>query len=132
MRRTGEADINDSEKSYISNKTADNLAIASLVLAVIAMFGVIPLSGFPFIISCAMIDWDGCTNLDPALEFFSYACFSSIAASILAIILGFISYSAAEKDSTTGIIAVVSIGIGIIVWPLALVTGFILWLGSMW
>jgi len=102
------------------------------VLAVIAMFGVIPLIGFPFIISCVMIDWLGCTNLESALGFFSYACFFSIAASILAIILGFISYSVAEKDSPTGIIAVVSIGMGIIVWPLALFTGFLLWLGSMW
>ncbi len=108
------------------------MAIASLVLAVIAMFGVIPLSGFPFIISCAMVDWLGCTNLESALGFFSYACFSSVAASILAIILGFISYSVAEKDSSTGIIAIVSIGMGIIVWSLALFTGILLWLGSMW
>ena len=110
------------QRSFISNKTADNLAIASLVLAVIAMFGVIPLSGFPFIVSCAIVNWLGCTNLESALGFFSYACFSSIAASILAIILGFISYPVAEKDSTTRIIAIVGIGIGIIVWPLVLFT----------
>ena len=121
-----------SEKKGISSTTKYRLAIASLVLAVIAMFGVIPLSGFLFIFSCEIVDWIGCTNIEYAIGFLDYLCYSSIAASILAIILGFISYQGAEKDSTTQILALVGIGIGLIVWPLVLFTGFLLWLGSMW
>ena len=121
-----------SEKKGFSSTTKNRLAIASVVLAVIAMFGVIPLSIFPLIISCTMVDWLGCTSIEPAIRFLSYLCFSSIAASILAIILGFISYSGAEEDSITQVLAVVGIGNGFIIWPLVLFTGFLLWLGSMW
>jgi hypothetical protein len=96
------------------------------------MFGVLPLSFFPYIISCAIADWNGCANLEYAIGFLNYACISSIAASVLAIILGFISSPGAEKDSTNRVLAVVGIGIGFIVWLLVLFTGLILWLGSMW
>jgi hypothetical protein len=120
-----------SRKEGVWSTAKDKLAIASLVLAVIAMFGVIPLSIFPFIISCEIVDWTVCTDIDNAVRFFYYLCLSSIAASILAIILGLISYPGAEKDSTTRVIAAVGMGIGFIVWPLVLITGFLLWLGSM-
>ena len=121
-----------SEKKGISSTTKDRLAIASLVLAVIAMFGVIPLSGFLFLISCEIVDWIGCTDIEYAIGFFDYSCYSSIAVSTLAIILGFISYPGAEKDSTTQILALVGIGMGFFVWPLVLFTGFLLWLVSAW
>lgn len=110
----------------------DKLAVASVVLAVLAMFGVIPLSIFPFIISCEIVDWIGCTDIDYAIRFFYYLCLSSIAASMFAIILGFISYRGSEKASTTRVIATVGMGIWFIVLPLVLITGFLLWLGSMW
>ena len=124
--------MSNQDENGISSTARDKLAIASLVLAVIAMFGVVPLALFPFYISCAIADWIGCTDIDYAVRFFYYLCLSSIAASILAIILGLISYQGAEKDSTTLVIAAVGMGIGLIVWPLVLLTGFLLWLGSMW
>ncbi len=120
------------DKKGISSTTRNRLAIASLVLAVFAMFGVIPLSIFPFIISCAIVEWIGCTNIEFAIGFLNYACFSSIAASTLAILLGFISYQGSEKDSITQVLAAVGIGIGFIVWLLVLFTGFLLWLGRFW
>lgn len=124
--------MSNQDENGISSTARDKLAIASLVLAVIAMFGVIPLSIFPFIISCEIVDWTVCTDIDNAVRFFYYLCLSSIAASILAIILGLISYPRAEKDSITRVIAAVGMGIGFIVWPLVLITGFLLWLGSIW
>ena len=105
----------DSEKKGLSSTTRNRLATASIVLAVIAMFGVIPLSIFSLIISCAVIDWIGCTNIEYAIGFLYYACFSSLAVSILAIILGFISYPGSEKESITQVLAAVGIGIGFIV-----------------
>lgn len=124
--------MSNQDKNGISSTARDKLAITSLVLAVIAMFGVIPLSIFPFFISCAINDWNGCTSIDDAVRFFFYLCLCSIAASILAIILGLTSYPGAEKGSITRVIAAVGMGSGFIVWPLVLITGILLWLGSIW
>lgn len=122
----------DIDKDIVLIRRSDRLAIASLVLAVMAMFGVVPLAIFPFFISCAVVDWIGCSEFDFALQYFYYTCIFSICASILAIILGILSHRAAEKESNSWIIASVGIGIGLIVWPLILVSGILLWLGSMW
>ena len=96
------------------------------MLAIIAFFGVFPLSRVPFSISCAIVDWTGCNNFEDGIGFLMFLWFSSIAASILAIILGFISYPGAEKGSTTRFLALGGIVIGFIVWPLVLYTGIYL------
>jgi hypothetical protein len=123
--KTREANISNSEKPFFSN-TRRGLAIASLVLAVIAMFGVIPISRLHFSISCAIIDWTGCTNFDDGIGFLMYSWFFSIVASILAIILGFILFLGAEKGSPNRFLALGGILIGFIVWPFVLFTGIYL------
>ena len=53
----------DLEKKQVPSLTSNRLAIASLVISVLAMFGVVPLAIFPFFISCAVVDWTGCTDI---------------------------------------------------------------------
>jgi len=110
-----------SEIKSISSTTKNGLAIASLVLAVIAMFGVVPLLGITSAIYCKIV-YGGC-NLDQFITFFSYSCFPSIAVSILAIIIGFISLIGSKKGDISRKISWGGIVIGFIYWPLALLTG---------
>ena len=116
----------------ISLSASNNMSIASLVFAVLAMFGVLPLAVFPFFISCVAIDWNGCTEFSYAVRFFFYSWLFSIATSIIAVILGIISHQTSETDTTTRIVASASIGIGMIAWLLIFLSGILIWLGSMW
>lgn len=116
----------------ISHSTSNKMSIASLVFAILAMFGVLPLAVFPFLISCVAIDWGGCTEFSYAVRFFFQSWLFSIAASIIAVILGIISHQTSEMDTTSLIVASASIGIGMIVWLVIFLSGILIWLGSMW
>jgi uncharacterized membrane protein len=105
------------------------LAIASLVLAVIAFFGVFPLSLVTGEIYCTIVGRIVCSEY--YYRSLMYLCYSSIAASILAIILGFISFHGSKEDDFSQIISQVAMALGIITILLAIFTRFMLFIGSV-
>ena len=111
---------------------SQGLAIASLLSAILAMFGVVPLSILLFFLFCEIANWIGCKDFNYAIQIFYFSWIFSIALSVLAIILGIFAHRAAEKESTSRVIASVGIGIGLLVWPLILISGLLVWLGSLW
>ena len=108
------------------------LAIGSLVCAVLAMFGVVPLAFFPFLLFCEIVDWIGCQEFDHAIRFFLFSMIFSIVMSTLAISLGFLSQRFGNAETTHRTIARAGIGIGLIAWLLIVLSAALLWLGSFW
>ena len=111
-------------------ETKKKLAIASLVLAYIALLGVYPLAIIGSNIYCMIVFGDSiffgdCTLYD-SREFVNSSCFPSAAVSILAIILGIISLLGAHRNARTWLFALSGIVLGIVYWPLAIVSGFTL------
>jgi hypothetical protein len=122
--------MTNSEMTEDKRGTKEKLAIASLVLAYIALFGVYPLAAIGSNIYCMIVFGDSivfgdCTYYDGS-KFFDYSCFPSAAANVLAIILGLISLLGAHKNARTWLFALSGIVLGLVYWPLAIVTGFML------
>lgn len=111
---------------------SQGLAIASLFFAILAMFGVVPLSILLFFLLCEILNWIGCKDFNYAIQFFYFSWIFSITLSVLAIILGIFSHRAVDKESPSQVIASVGIGLGLLVWPLILISGVLVWLGSLW
>ncbi|MFC1923624.1 hypothetical protein ACFLY4_10095 [Chloroflexota bacterium] len=90
----------------ISDRTVNRIAIASLALAGIALFGVAP--------------------LNILFDFSQTICFwfagVSLVCSIIAFVLGLSSFLYSDKGSRTRFIAALAIFIGIIAWPIFLIT----------
>jgi hypothetical protein len=120
------------EEKKVSSKASHRFAIASLSFSVIAMFGVVPLVIFLYFISCTISNWAGCTEIDYAVRFFNNACLSSIIASVIGVILGIIAHNGSEEGTSTRILASAGIGMVLFVFPLVLITGFLIWLARIW
>ena len=119
VREKWEAKMTDSEKTEDKKGIKEKLAIASLVLAITALFGVYPLGLFGLSIYCTIVL--DCA-FDNASKFFNFSCYPSAAASVLAIILGIISVRGAQKNVRSWLYGVSGIIIGSVYWPLAFVT----------
>ena len=127
--------MTNSELSEDKRGAKEKLAIASLVLAFIALLGVYPLAIIGSNIYCMIVFGDSivfgdCTYYDSS-EFVNLSCFPSAAASVLAIILGIISVRGAQKNVRSWLFGVNGIVLGFVYWPLAFVSGFILALFTM-
>ncbi len=127
--------MTNSEMTEDKRGTKEKLAIASLVLAFIALLGVYPLAAIGSNIYCMIVFGDSivfgdCTYYDGS-EFVSLSWPTSAAASILAIILGIISLLGAHRNARTWLFALSGIVLGIVYWPLAFVTGFTLMLYTL-
>ena len=117
--------MTNSEMTEDKRGTKEKLAIASLVLAITALFGVYPLGLIGSSIYCTIVVGD-CALDYVSKFFFNFSCYPSAAASVLAIILGLISLLGAHKNARTWLFALGGIVLGFVFWPLALVTMFIL------
>ncbi len=124
--------MTNSEMTEDKRGIKEKLAIASLVLAITALFGVYPLGLIGLSIYCTIVVGD--CALDNDLKFFfNFSCYPSAAASVLAIILGIISVRGAQKNVRSWLFGVSGIIFGSAYWPLAVVTYFILaFIAVMW
>ncbi len=122
--------MTNSEMTEDKRGTKEKLAIASLVLAYTALFGVFPFALIVSNIYC-MIVFGNCAFFDNASKFLSSSCYPSAAASVLAIILGIISVRGAQKNVRSWLYGVSGIIIGSVYWPLAFITYIILSFISM-
>ena len=116
--------MTNSEMTEDKWETKEKLAIASLVLAMTALFGVYPLALIGSNIYC-MIVFGDCA-FDNASKFFNFSCYASAPASVLAIILGLISVRGAYTNSRIRLFGVSGIIIGFGYWPLLIATFFII------
>ena len=116
--------MTNSEMTEDKRGTKEKLAIASLVLAFIALFGVYPFALIGSNIYCRIVIGD-CT-FDNALKFFNFSRYPSAPASVLAIILGLISVRGAYTNSRIRLFGVSGIIIGFGYWPLLIATFFII------
>jgi len=116
--------MTNSEMTEDKRGAKEKLAIASLVLAMTALFGVYPLALIGSNIYC-MIVFGDCA-FDNASKFFNFSCYASAPASVLAIILGLISVRGAYTNSRIRLIGVSGIIIGFGYWPLLIATFFII------
>ncbi len=116
--------MTNSEMTEDKRGAKEKLAIASLVLAFVALLGVYPLAIISSNIYCRIVIGD-CTFYN-ALKFFNFSRYPSAAASVLAIILGLISVRGAYTNSRIRLFGVIGIIFGFGFWPLAFVTIFIL------
>ena len=112
--------MTNSEMTEDKRGAKEKLAIASLVLAMTALFGVYPLALIGSNIYC-MIVFGDCA-FDNASKFFNFSCYASAPASVLAIILGLISVRGAYTNSRIRLIGVSGIIIGFGYWPLLIAT----------
>ncbi len=112
--------MTNSELTEDKRGTKEKLAIASLVMAITALFGVYPLALIGSNIYCRIVIGD-CTFYN-ALKFFNFSRYPSAAASVLAIILGLISVRGAYTNSRIRLFAVSGIIIGFGYWPLLIAT----------
>jgi hypothetical protein len=117
--------MTNSEMNKDKKGIKEKLAIASLVLAFIALLGVYPLAIISSNIYC-MIVFGDCRFDNDLKFFFNFSCYPSAAASVLAIILGIISVRGAQKNVRSWLFGVSGIIFGSAYWPLAVVTYFIL------
>lgn len=116
--------MTNSEMTEDKRGAKEKLAIASLVLAFIALLGVYPLALIGSNIYC-MIVFGDCA-FDNASKFFNFSCYASAPASVLAIILGLISVRGAYTNSRIRLFGVSGIIIGFGYWPLLIATFFII------
>ena len=122
--------MTNSEMTEDKGGAKEILAIASLVLAYIALLGVYPLAAIGSNIYCMIVFGDSivfgdCTYYEGS-KFIERACLPSAAINLLAIFLGLISLLGAHKNARTWLFALGGIVLGFVFWPLALVTIFIL------
>ena len=116
--------MTNSEMTEDKRGAKEKLAIASLVLAMTALFGVYPLALIGSNIYC-MIVFGDCA-FDNASKFFNFSCYASAPASVLPIILGLISVRGAYTNSRIRLFGVSGIIIGFGYWPLLIATFFII------
>jgi hypothetical protein len=124
MREKWEAMMTNSEMTEDNRGAKEKLAIASLVLAFIALLGVYPLALIGSNIYC-MIVFGDCTYYD-SWEFLERSCLPSAAPSVLAIILGLISLRGGHLNARTWLFALSGIVLGFVYWPLAILSMIIL------
>lgn len=108
-------------KKSKSRKTLHNIAIASLVISLIAFLGVFPISILPIEFYNLITGTIPNSGIIVDLIFFI-----SIPASILAIILGFISFIGGRKEPSTWKLGAAGILLGMLVWPLIIFTGYVI------
>jgi predicted membrane protein len=123
--------MTNSEMTDDKRGTKEKLAIASLVLAITALFGVYPLALIGSNIYCRIVFGD-CAFDYVSKFFFNFSCFPSAAASVVAIILGIISVRGAYTNSRIRLFGVSGIIFGSAYWPLAFVTIIILMFLGAW
>lgn len=99
----------------MNSRKKHNLAKVSLVLALLAFLGVFPIT---FLMAGISHSMTGTTSYRMGVPI----VFLSLPASILAIILGFISLISSEKRSSTRKFAGASIALGILIWPCIILT----------
>jgi len=117
--------MTNSEMTEDKRGAKEKLAIASLVLAITTLFGVLPLALLNSNIYC-MIVYRDCAFDYQVSKFIKSSCYPSAAASVLAIILGIISVRGAYTNSRIRLIGVSGIIIGFGYWPLLIATFFII------
>lgn len=114
--------MNNSEKNGDSNKntkTSYRLALASIVLALIAFFGVLPLVFIPINLYCLIYD---CPGLDYQLAVMDSLCTGSILFIISAIIVGLISFFISKGDDKSKKLSKIGMGLGFLALLLFFVT----------